>query len=40
MLEALEITFGALVAVLALVTFGVMIWANLRVDGAPRLLRR
>ena len=40
MLEALEITFGATVAVLALAAFAVMIWANLRIDGGPRLLRR
>jgi hypothetical protein len=38
-LEALQITFGATVAVLALATFAVMIWANLRIDG-PRLTRR
>ncbi len=39
-LESLEIAFGAVVAVLALAVFAVMIWANRRVDGGPRLLRR
>ena len=33
-LETLEITLGAIVAVLALAAFAVMIWANARVDGA------
>jgi hypothetical protein len=29
-LEGLEITFGGVIAVLALTAFAVMIWANLR----------
>jgi hypothetical protein len=37
-LESLEIVFGVTVAVLAMAVFAVMIWANLRVDGGPRLL--
>jgi hypothetical protein len=37
-LESLEIVFGVTVAVLAMAVFAVMIWANLRVDGDPRLL--
>ena len=37
-LESLESVFGVTVAVLAMAVFAVMIWANLRVDGDPRLL--
>jgi hypothetical protein len=38
-LESLETVFGVTVAVLALAVFAVMIWANLRVNGGPRVLR-
>jgi hypothetical protein len=38
--EALEIVFGAAIAVVALAAFALMIWASQRMDRGTRVVRR